>query len=508
MKKPVAVVLFSLAVIMLLGGCPSEPGGQTPPGSKAPTTGSKAPAEVKAVGANDQSLLDALNGIDNELTRIEQEKGEVSREPGLNRDRVFEFKLEGVPSLGKDDAKLVMVVFSDFECPFCKKFASTAEALVKKYPDSLRLVFMNFPLHNECNDAVSRAYHKNACMAAEAAMAAAEQGKFWEMHDYIFENQRTIKEDDIVAFAKSRGMNAEAIKQAMDTRKYEPLLREQARQLIPTGSRGTPSVFVNGMKAENIRWDDINMASSFIESVLNPPEPETGPEKVAPAVQNPGSLPPARVVLDDGTRLEDRLQNIQNRLSEISLKGPEQAPKRPQGPDPGKVYSFNIAQSPSLGPAGAPVTLVVFSDFLCPHCYRLSQELKQLHEEFPEQVRIVFKNLPSRMHKLSLESHEAALAAGAQGKFWDMHDKIFENRAKITPERLRELAQEIGLDMNAYDEAVKTHPQRQILVADMADATNAAITGTPTVFINGRYVPNNRRDAIEAIIKSIVTEGK
>jgi protein-disulfide isomerase len=485
-------MLLALAVTAALGCPPAE-------------EGKKSSEEVRAVSKAGESPETLMKKLEEEVDRLEKESKVVGTKPRLDESNTYTFDLSTAAAEGPEGAKLTIVVFSDFECPFCQRFALTSRQLAKKYPADVRSVFMNFPLHNDCNEALNRPYHAKACIAAEAAMEANAQGKFWEMHDWLFQHQRELTPEGIVEFATSIGLDGAKVKEAIETQKYKEVLMAQARQLLPTGSRGTPTVFINGHKTINVRWDDMNMVTKFMDELLNPAE-EKKPT-VAPAVSNPGQLPPATVVLQDGTRLEERLQNLVSRLSEIKLQTQQPPrPERPQGPDAKKQYSFKLDQSPALGPATAPATLVVFSDFTCPFCEKLSSVYEELHKKFPDQLRVVWKNVPNPGHKFSAEAHEAAMAAHAQGKFWDMHDAIFKNRDKLSPEYLRELAQGLGLDMDKYDAAVKDHTYRQALIEDVKEANDVNVNATPTLFLNGRLQEDRSKEALEAKIKAVLAQ--
>jgi protein-disulfide isomerase len=460
------------------------------------------PQEVRAASAEGESIEQLVGDLDQQLSKLEDQFKQIKRTPQLE-DQVFPFDLHTAASQGPENAKLTMVVFSDFECPFCRKFAEAAALLRTKFPNDLRLAFLNFPLDNTCNSAMSRPFHQRACMGAMAAAYAQEQGKFWLMHDWLFQNQTTYSPDSIAAFAAEQGMDAAAIKSAIETLKYKDLIGAQAQQLLPTGSRGTPTVFINGKKVSNVRWDDLTGVAAFIDDLLNP-KPKTEDNQPAPTVKNPSSLPPARVILPDGVSLEDKLANLRSRLTALELPGPGNQPSRaePKRPDPNKVYTFDNSKSPALGPESAKVTLTVFSDFRCPHCYRLAGVLKKLHEQFPNDLRIVFKNVPN--HQGSAEAHEAAMEAFAQGKFWEMHDLLFENREQLTPELIAKLAEQAGLNMEQFKAAMADHRHRAELTNDLKQADQASLGGTPTVFINGHYLNNTGEDGLVAAIKGIL----
>lgn len=496
MNKTVSIITLVFAAGILMSSCRPEP----PPPKIT---------EFRAESVKGGSLVAAFDLLDKEIDRLEKSAKQGAQGPQLG-DQAFEFDLTGASSKGPEDAKLTMVVFSDFECPYCSRFAKSSTKLVEQFPEDLRLVFMNYPLQGECNDAITRPFHKNACITAEAGMAANEQGKFWEMHDALFAHiskKRKINIDDIVEIATGLGLDGATIKKAIESEKYKEQIKAQARQLGPTGSRGTPSIFINGMSVKGAKWNNLESVTEFFNGILGK---DSGDEpSVAPSVANPGALPGAKVVLADGTRLDDRLEDIRARLAAIKIQTPAK-PKRQKSknPDPNKVYTFNYEKSPTMGPEKAPVTITAFSNFTCPHCAGLAKTLNNIHKEFPKDVRIVFKSVTSPQKPKSIMAHEAAMEALAQGKFWEMHDLIFQNYRSISAEFLKKKAEEIGLDMKKYDAAMQEHKHRQALVDDLSEANKASVSGTPTLFINGKFKRERSKPAISKFVKEILAAGE
>ncbi len=164
------------------------------------------------------------------------------------------------------------------------------------------------------------------------------------------------------------------------------------------------------------------------------------------------------------------------------------APPR-RGPDPAKVYAVNTQGSPAKGgPSNAAVTLVEFSDFQCPFCSRVTDTLDQIEESYGDKVRIVFKHLPLRMHSRAPLAHAAAEAANRQGKFWQMHDRIFANQRELTEAKYLEYAGQIGLDMDQFKQDMASASVKARVDADKAEAERLGVTGTPGFFVNGYFL--------------------
>ena len=112
--------------------------------------------------------------------------------------------------------------------------------------------------------------------------------------------------------------------------------------------------------------------------------------------------------------------------------------------DGGVVYNIDVTNSPVRGPENAPISIVEFSDFQCPYCARVQGALKQVLEAFPNEVRLVFKQYPLDIHQYARQAAFASMAAHAQGKFWELHDKLFENYTAINEENIRRWSEESG----------------------------------------------------------------
>ena len=144
----------------------------------------------------------------------------------------------------------------------------------------------------------------------------------------------------------------------------------------------------------------------------------------------------------------------------------------------------------SFGPADAKVTVVEFSDFQCPYCSRAATVVDQVKEKYGTRVRFVFRQFPLPMHENARGAAEAALAANAQGKFWQFHDKAFQNQSKLNREGLEGIAKEAGLDLAAFKKALDSKTFAADVDSDMKLGESVAVNGTPTMFINGARVAN------------------
>lgn len=154
--------------------------------------------------------------------------------------------------------------------------------------------------------------------------------------------------------------------------------------------------------------------------------------------------------------------------------------------DAKKKVTIDTADAPVRGAPMAKVTIVEFSDFECPYCGKAHPTLSTLLSEFNGQVNLVFKNYPLDGHKNSMPAARAAVAAQLQGKFWELADALFEHQRELSVEKIRELAQSVGLDMARFDADVASPAVQQRVDNDKKEGTGLGIQGTPSLFVNGR----------------------
>jgi protein-disulfide isomerase len=145
-----------------------------------------------------------------------------------------------------------------------------------------------------------------------------------------------------------------------------------------------------------------------------------------------------------------------------------------------------ITGSPVAGPADAKVTIVEFSDFQCPYCILAVPQIQELLKAYPTQVRLVFKQFPLEIHSKAFLAASSALAANNQGKFWQMHDAIFESRGNLNRETFVKIARALGLDMPRFEKDMDSEETKKAIQKDVNDGERAGVEGTPTIFINGQ----------------------
>lgn len=355
------------------------------------------------------------------------------------------------PTKGPATALVTIVEFADYECPFCSRVQSTLDAIFQRYPGQVRLVYKHNPLP----------FHKQALPAAIfASEARAQRGDkgFWQAHELLFENQKELRDEDLLEYAGQLKLNVARVKTALTKERHKKAIESDQQLAQDFEARGTPSFFINGRKLAGAQ-----PLEKFVELI----DEELGKAKDLVAKKK---IPAARVYAE--------------------IMKTAKAPPPPEKKSVGAPSKAN----PSRGPVHAPIVVQLFSDFQCPFCKRLAPTLKQLEQAYPGRVRIVWRNLPLPFHQNARLAAVAAMEAHAQGgnkKFWEMHDLLFAGQG--TPGGLERPALEghaaqLGLDLQRFRKALDDGRHDKVILADESEARSAGLSGTPSTVINGYYV--------------------
>jgi protein-disulfide isomerase len=173
------------------------------------------------------------------------------------------------------------------------------------------------------------------------------------------------------------------------------------------------------------------------------------------------------------------------------------------------VQEINVTGSPFRGAADAPVTIALFTDFQCPYCAKIVPLLDQVLEKNKGKVKLAFKNFPLNNHQFARKAAAAALAAGKQGKFWELHDRLFQNYNRLNDQVVQEQAQQLGLDIQKFNKDMNDPQIMQVINQDMQDGAKAGVRGTPTLFVNGSLLRNTNLEGFQAAIdKELEKRGK
>jgi protein-disulfide isomerase len=147
----------------------------------------------------------------------------------------------------------------------------------------------------------------------------------------------------------------------------------------------------------------------------------------------------------------------------------------------------DVTGAPRLGSENAPVQIIEFADYECPYCQKVNEDLARVREQFPNQVSLVYKDFPLPMHPLAAKAAVAARCAGAQGKFWEYHDSLFQTK-KLQASDLKQQAAALKLDTTAFNQCLESGEQIATVKKDAEEAHRMGLQGTPSFFINGHFM--------------------
>jgi protein-disulfide isomerase len=381
-------------------------------------------------------------------------------------------ELEPTPAKGGASPKVIIQEVSEFECPFCSKVTPTIKQIIDTYGDQVRVEFRHNPL----------SFHANAMNAALASMAANRQGKFWEMHDTLFANQKALAKENLEKYAAELGLDVEKFKADMADPAIKKKVEADQAAAVSLGATGTPAFFINGIK--------LSGAKSF-EEFKTTIDAEI---KKADAKLAGGAAA-------DNVAYQLMSENDSKVLDVFVRNVPSAKPADP----PKEVWKVAVRGDEQMkGNVKDPlVTIVEWSEFQCPFCSKIGPTVKQVLDEYGDKVRFVFKHNPLSFHDKAELASIASFAAAAQGKFWEMHDKLFENQQALDRPDLEKYAEELGLDMVKFKADVDAKIGLEQIRKDQADAADVKASGTPSIYVNGKKLEGgNSFDNFKALIDS------
>jgi protein-disulfide isomerase len=183
----------------------------------------------------------AIQGVKDGKTLVEISKL-MDASPKAHRPKVLEdpvsIPVAGSPVRGPADARITLIEFSDFECPYCSAAVKQVDAIMAAYPKDVKLIYKQFPLST----------HPHAQLAAEASLAANEQGKFWEMYEALFKNSRRLSPQTILASAQELGLDMNKFKADLDSGKFKTVIEKDLADGDAAGVYGTPAFYINGQQ--------------------------------------------------------------------------------------------------------------------------------------------------------------------------------------------------------------------------------------------------------------------
>lgn len=351
------------------------------------------------------------------------------------------------PVRGAAEASITLVMYTDFECPFCARGYETVERLLAHYGQDLRVVYKAFPLD----------MHPHALVAAMAARSAHAQGRFWAFHDRLHESKEELTPEALLRHAQASGLDMRALLRDIDTLEYASAVRRDLREGRRLGISSTPTFFVNGRMIAGAKpYED------FVALIDD-------------------ELQRTKAWRDEGVAAAELYEHAIAdgwRRVEYTEEGAHL--------DPDRVYVVPLGDSPTIGLATAPITLVAFEDLECLFCIRGHETLRELQKIYGDKIRLVLKHNPLPFHSHAFLAARATLAADRQGKFWPYYEALHEHGAKLSEKILFETATKVGLDLDAFSKAMSSARDDHRIEADVELAMNLGVNGTPAYFINGR----------------------
>ncbi|MFZ0319756.1 MAG: thioredoxin domain-containing protein [Candidatus Sulfotelmatobacter sp.] len=319
--------------------------------------------------------------------------------------------LNGAPSRGKETAPVTIVEFSDFQCPFCAGAVIPLQRLLAANEGKVRFVFKNFPL----------AIHADSRLAHMAALAAGEQGEFWEMHDLIFAHQHTIKRADLMDFAAQLQLDMSKFQKDIESPQMAARIENDKSEGERLGIAGTPSFVVNG-----------EIVAGFFA------------EKIQAEIDGQGT-------------------HIQQQTAAL----------------PAELPPLNL----SSGPKDAPLKIRWYVDLSSPLTAKSAVALQQFVSSHHGNVLVEFKNFPLQNHSTAMLVHEFALAAAAQGKFWPVESLLLADPKSKDREELKNVAKQAQLDEEKLWAEVDSHKYASAISRDLMEANALGVSGTPTFVV-------------------------
>jgi protein-disulfide isomerase len=359
---------------------------------------------------------------------------------------------------GPADAPVTIVSWADHTCGFCFRAQPTLDALQRLYPGQLRFVYRWLPLDPDTT------------LSAQAALAAAAQGRFRPMNERLFAVSGRVDRAGLELYARELGLDMIRFRADLDTGRHRAQIEADARDATALGLTGTPAFFINGRALLGSQ-----PLKAFVDVVDQ--------ELVRAAREGVGY---------------DALVATGRPTADVP-----RTDRPPFQLDAGQIYRVGLGlPGHQRGPDGALVTIVVWSELDCAACAAMEGLLEQLRQQAGAEVRILYRHLPMPGHPEAALAAEAGVAAAEQGKFWAFHDAAIARPGRLARADLEQLAGAAGLDLPRFRAALDDRRHRDAVAAEGAAAMALGIDTAPTLFVNGHPVVGSRdRGSLERIIE-------
>jgi protein-disulfide isomerase len=449
----VGVVLGLFARTILVskrGNAPAASGAASVAAPTGPTAVPKAVPTVPPAPAQPGPVDPVTPGTEPQAPQARVPRGAVRRgveAPASDAEAALPVS-PTTPAKAAPDALVTVVMFGDLECPHTRSAYQTLNELERLFPGELRIAWRHRPLreHGHARDA-----------AIFAAALHSEDGPtaFWRLVGDVSGSDDAASREFLDRWASRQERAFSGFQAPTDTAAGAARVDEDLALAGRFGVRDTPTLFINGLRVRGDR--PLEELRGIVAREL----------RNARALVGAGVSPSFIYT----TRVTKNLIGIGPEVIERTCPPPEKSPRR--------------------GSDRALVTMVVFSDYECPFCRRVHPALKRLEARYKSELAIVWKNLPLAQHPNAASAARLALgarAAGGDASFWLVHDRLFEAESPLDSATLESVARSAGIDAGPLMAAVRRGDHQAEIDGDVALAKRLGVTGTPTIFVNGRRV--------------------
>ncbi len=366
-------------------------------------------------------------------------------------ENLVSLPVDGAPVRGERDAPLTVHLFSDLSCEDCRAVYDRLTAEIDGHPGEMRLVFRHAPM-DDMGQQVAR-----------AAIAADEQGKFWEFVDTLYDLPALPSQDQWPKVVEAAGLDVERWEQDRRSPMIDAVLEHDAIHAEEVGLVQAPTYFVNGIRKVG------GVAIQEFDEVI-------AEEREYVAAMEDAGLSGAdiswRRILQNYQPVDWEEVEEQRRRLEAELT----------------VVHVPLGESPQRGasPQESLVTVVVFVDLRCGYSAQASAELRALVEHYDDQgMRLVFKHFPLPMHEDAGRLARASVLANQAGAFWDFVDAVYMGETRIDDTNLESTLRDLGWHGEDFEASMEDEEVRAAVENDRRLGEELGITGTPTMYVNG-----------------------
>ena len=390
----------------------------------------------------------------------------VQADPGELASASELLPISDAPFVGNGAAKVTMVLFTEFQCPFSRRVLGSLIELLGKYEaDELRLVFMNYPLP----------FHELAMPAAVAALAAHEQGQFWAYHDLLFNNQNRFDPESLQEYAEELDLRMDEFRAALDSDEYAERIANEQGVGTRLGVRGTPSFLINGELVVGAK------SAGELMQIID------------------AEIEQADALLAAGVPLTE--------IHRVLVEERVEATAEDRSPGPRELTAEADSSTGTVARPIETVELAVFADFTNPRYRPLGLTLARLTSELGDRLGIDYTSVVDADDTHAVLVAAALRAAQEQDRWITFHAALADRTDTVDRETLLAIAETIGLDQESFREALDSPSSAQLARAELEAAQRRGVVATPAVFIGGRrFVGSLPYDDLRELIDAELTQ--